>query len=193
MESKKCYFCQAYATSREHVPPKCLFPEKKDILGFDLRRDLITVPSCEIHNTAKSSDDEFLLLNLSGIVGSNTVGEIQRWKKVERARIRRKWNIPDIVLDRTDNIEEVSNDGELQVLASWGPPDLPRLNSCYESIARGIHLHHYGNYFDGEINTHICYLTRQSGNFKPDHERFGHAIERDMKGKTFGLLLPTER
>ena len=26
-----CYMCDEIATSKEHVPPKCIFPEKKDI------------------------------------------------------------------------------------------------------------------------------------------------------------------
>jgi hypothetical protein len=51
--------CDALATSREHAPPQCLFPELKDV-GRDLRRGLITVPSCDAHNGAKSKDDEFM-------------------------------------------------------------------------------------------------------------------------------------
>jgi hypothetical protein len=51
--------CDAPATSREHAPPQCLFPELKEV-GRDLRRGLITVPSCDAHNGAKSKDDEFM-------------------------------------------------------------------------------------------------------------------------------------
>ena len=58
----KCYMCDNLATTIEHAPPKCIFPEKKDLpAGMDLRKELITVPSCEEHNTAKSTDDEYLL------------------------------------------------------------------------------------------------------------------------------------
>jgi hypothetical protein len=63
---KFCYDCGKVATSVEHVLPKCIFPEKKylpDGVG-DLRRNLITVPSCDEHNTAKSKDDEYLGLLL---------------------------------------------------------------------------------------------------------------------------------
>ena len=43
-----CYMCEKESTSSEHVPPKCLFPEKKDLPdGVDLRKSLITVPSCD--------------------------------------------------------------------------------------------------------------------------------------------------
>jgi len=56
---ESCYMCDAPATSREHAPPQCLFPEFKDA-ARDLRRGLITVPSCDTHNGAKCKDDEFM-------------------------------------------------------------------------------------------------------------------------------------
>jgi hypothetical protein len=54
-----CYMCDSLETSREHAPPRCFFPESKAI-GRNLRVNLITVPSCDIHNSEKSKDDEFL-------------------------------------------------------------------------------------------------------------------------------------
>ena len=51
-----CYMCDSIATTREHVPPKCLFPEKKDIGDDIYRQNLITVPSCDKHNTSKSQE-----------------------------------------------------------------------------------------------------------------------------------------
>ena len=54
--------CDLIETSKEHVPPKCFFPEQKDIgKSKDFRRNLITIPSCEQHNSAKSQDDMYLL------------------------------------------------------------------------------------------------------------------------------------
>jgi hypothetical protein len=50
-----CYMCDQPAVGVEHAPPKCLFPEKG---GF--RKRLITVPSCSLHNSKKSKDDEYL-------------------------------------------------------------------------------------------------------------------------------------
>jgi hypothetical protein len=52
-EKTTCYMCENLATTKEHVPPRSFFPP-----GF--RKDLITVPSCNIHNTEKSNDDEYL-------------------------------------------------------------------------------------------------------------------------------------
>ena len=69
-----CYMCGNPAITKEHVPPKCLFPEKKDIGTDKYRLDLITVPSCEKHNNLKSDDDEFLMVSLAGILGNNSIG-----------------------------------------------------------------------------------------------------------------------
>ena len=55
---KTCYMCEELATSVEHIPPQCLFPEQKDLPdGIDLRKQLLTVPSCDKHNSKKSQDD----------------------------------------------------------------------------------------------------------------------------------------
>ena len=55
-----CYACDNKAVSREHIPPKCFFPERKDFPNDkDYRRDLITVPSCIVHNLHKAYDDEY--------------------------------------------------------------------------------------------------------------------------------------
>lgn len=68
--------CTASENSREHAPPQCLFPEKSDI-GRDLRRNIITVPLCDEHNSTKSADDEFLrAVILMVAVGSNEIANI---------------------------------------------------------------------------------------------------------------------
>ncbi len=54
-----CYMCDSSATSREHAPPLCFFPETNSI-GRNLRCNLVTVPSCDLHNSRKSKDDEYL-------------------------------------------------------------------------------------------------------------------------------------
>lgn len=61
-----CFACSNSATTHEHVPPACLFPETKDTdCNQDFRRNLITVPACADHNLRKSSDDEYFLWVLS--------------------------------------------------------------------------------------------------------------------------------
>ena len=65
-----CYMCEQANTTPEHVPPKCIFPEVKD-LGIDYRKSLITVPSCDAHNLRKSKDDEYLMFVLTCSITNN--------------------------------------------------------------------------------------------------------------------------
>ena len=56
--SSKCVFCgRRGKLSKDHVPPKCLFPKGS-------RSGLITVPACPQCNLSSSGDDEYLRLVL---------------------------------------------------------------------------------------------------------------------------------
>lgn len=151
-----CYFCGAPATSKEHVPPKCIFPEKKD-LGIEAnhRENLLKVPSCEIHNLRKSRDDEYLLAILSMNCDSNKVGQRQAATKLVRAFQRsegfRRAAINDpvrrLIFDR---------DKRLIVGTAALTVDRGRLKRCFEHIGRGLYYHHYGkNHFTGSIDVKI--------------------------------------
>jgi hypothetical protein len=75
--------CDAPATGREHAPPKCFFPEFKDV-GVDLRRNLITVPSCDAHNSERSRDDQYAMVVAVAHVDTNAVARSQFSTKVIR-------------------------------------------------------------------------------------------------------------
>lgn len=53
-----CYRCGQTATSREHYPPKAHFPKNSKL-------QLKTVPSCDLHNTARSGDDQYFLAHIA--------------------------------------------------------------------------------------------------------------------------------
>jgi hypothetical protein len=81
-----CYMCDAVATSKEHAPPRCIFPESQDTAtGIDYRKNLIKVASCELHNSLKSSDDEYLLHVLAASYTSSHIGLTQFLTKSARA------------------------------------------------------------------------------------------------------------
>jgi hypothetical protein len=72
-----CYACDNPQTSMEHAPPKCFFPEEKDIKGNYLyRKQLIKVPSCDEHNTRKSNDDVYAVWHLAPLDGVNKFGHM---------------------------------------------------------------------------------------------------------------------
>ena len=81
-----CYMCEKLETGVEHVPPRCLFPKQKDLpAGVDLRKQLITVPACDEHNTCKSQDDEYLLYLLVINLPANETAKNQFFTKIMRS------------------------------------------------------------------------------------------------------------
>jgi hypothetical protein len=119
--------CNAQATGREHVPPRCLFPESKDVQGMDYRKNLIKVPSCDIHNSKKSKDDEYLLAVLTTYYQNNAVSNKHNETKVLRA----------LTHSHKLAVRMVENGGTFGVLAYFGV-DSDRIFNVCEHIAKGL-------------------------------------------------------
>ena len=65
--------------SREHVPPFCFFPDGKGKNGAaKYRKNLIRVPSCDLHNTRKSHDDFYAAFHLAGTIRGNHCAKLVR-------------------------------------------------------------------------------------------------------------------
>jgi hypothetical protein len=96
--SKTCYICGKEATSKEHTPARCYFPEESQY-----RKNLITVPSCEEHNENTSNDDEYVRNIISMSIGNNAVAFMQFIKKTvvsfEKSR--------GIFIDTTKNAQRI--------------------------------------------------------------------------------------
>lgn len=159
--TEKCYWCGRDATSREHVPPKCLFPEDKDIKSVyeeTFRRSLITVPSCDEHNLAKSHYDEYLMVCLGGRFGNNGIAYIHTNTKIKRAIERN----PKLI--QTQGEDEISSSGK-------GFPvllvriDTYRLMRSFESIARTLVFHEFNFRYQGRCQV-ISDIFFSSKDFK---------------------------
>ncbi|MGR1188897.1 hypothetical protein [Vibrio parahaemolyticus] len=165
MANKKvetCYACDEISTSREHVPPKCLFPTE---LGVNYRKGLITVPSCDLHNGKKSDDDEFLLASLAGIIGCDDVGLLHKFTKVNRAIRRSGGRLLDKVLKEQDvKLYDLPNGGKFDV--TWGKPDLQRLQECFSLIGRGLYKHKYDRVFRGNVISEVLYVPTNHRGWK---------------------------
>ena len=149
-----CYACADPPTTNEHVPPKCLFPERKDVPeGVDLRRNLITVPSCEEHNLRKSGDDEYLLHILSFNLPANRTADGQVTTKIARAMERRPalskllMGAQQSVLVIDDRTREIYETAEVAL-------DGVRFERTLNLIALGIYFHHYRTRWKG--NLRVC-------------------------------------
>lgn len=158
--------CNNIATSREHVPPLCLFPEKKDTKGLDFRKNLITVPSCDLHNSKKSDDDEFLMLSLSGLIKNNPVGNIQQLTKANRGlRRKNKYFIEKEVLRNHRYGKFRTTDGKFRII-SIGNPNYKRLSECMEHIAYGLYHHEFKERFQGEIRMILEFIEYSDENLQ---------------------------
>lgn len=143
-ELKTCYMCDKPATSREHAPPKCLFPKAKNAFnGKDLRVQMIVVPSCDEHNCDKSSDDEYLMQILPMSIGLNEVADHYFQSKVSNLVKSNKKFVKSL---NDSAVPVVVQDLETGV---WSRTmafkiDLPRILSVLEMNARAIYFHHRG-------------------------------------------------
>lgn len=153
-----CYMCGVPATSREHVPPVCLFPEEKDIQTSVFRNNLITVPSCDLHNSKKSQDDEFLMGCLAGIIGNNVIGFFHAHTKVKRAMQRKGKEFIHVLMKDAQGLNLKDDKGHVfSVLV--GRPDFNRLKACFEHIAYGLYYHKFGKRFEGTCHMLLDFLT----------------------------------
>lgn len=136
--------CDAPATgSGEHVPPKCLFPETKDLSPqVDLRKNLIKVPACDAHNLMKSKDDEFLLYVLTGSFQINEVGRNLYRTKVRRAIDRNASVLGKIASTATSISFREPNAGNI-VRSIGYELDADRFNTIIDKLARAIYFHHF--------------------------------------------------
>ncbi|KAB2518033.1 hypothetical protein F8N49_23240 [Pseudomonas sp. GXM4] len=180
MLDETCYMCEQPATSVEHVPPKCIFPEFKDA-QVDLRRKLITVPSCDDHNAKKSRDDEFLMVSIAGIIGNNSIGYEHYQGKIQRALRRTSYRLLGRVFLK-GSITRIGDENKFLDLI-WGTPDYPRLVDCFTHIAYGIYRHHFQVSFDGKIKVFLGFLHSANKNQNSFKEFIAHRAEIDLKEK----------
>src|SRR5689334_8854010 len=66
MDDNRCAYCGEPATTRDHIPPKKLFPQP-------WTDDLITVPACSACNNCSSSDDEYFIWMVT--VSAKAIGQ----------------------------------------------------------------------------------------------------------------------
>jgi len=157
MDPLTCYMCSKKATSREHAPPRCIFPARKDTPdGADYRKNLITVPSCDEHNSEKSHDDEYLLFALAGSYTSSDIGLTQFTTKVKRAFENQPSKAGNFIRRsapvRLRKVEQAEWEDGLQVVAEGD-----RIDSVLSNCARALYYHETRRKFLGpaHVLTHF--------------------------------------
>lgn len=151
--------CERIASSQEHAPPKCIFPEQKDAGGIDYRKNLIKVPSCDSHNTAKSTEDEYLMYILPTSIATNNAGINQFLTKVQRAIARKPALSSGIIAEAKKVIvHDIEKDIWFEALAI--PIEMERVHKVLEMNARAIYFHTHQNKFLAPIKIYTNFSLK---------------------------------
>jgi hypothetical protein len=146
----QCAYCGGPSVSRDHVPPKNLFPSDQS--------NLITVPSCEAHNAGWSDLDERFRNYVAMRVGSNTRTTSGLWNKMVRG-VRRNPKLQDQI--RRNSVWHPDlNAFEIKIESDAFKPMIDR-------ITRGLYWHTYkGDRLPLDIEIKIAEM--RIGNWLPD-------------------------
>jgi hypothetical protein len=181
MSDETCYMCDAPAISREHVPPLCIFPESKDLeSGEDLRKDLITVPSCAMHNSKKSKDDEFILFVLTLNITNNILAKQQGFTKILRAVLRNS-NLPNQFFSKRSPTMAIKFEGNT-ISASLAKIDYQRFLRASTHMAHGLYFHHFGRKFEGQCSIFADFMLQ--------YEKEGAVKSNDNQHKVAQIVKP---
>lgn len=163
MAKATCYMCTELKTSVEHVPPRGLFPKAKDLpQDMNMRKQLITVPACDRHNSEKSTDDEYLMYVLLFGIQNNHIASLQVKTKITRA-LKENASVAKLIAQQHQSVVfedvttgEVGNTVALKI-------DTARFYSSLDHIGRAIHFHHYGTKWTGAIQVIPLFLLELGG------------------------------
>lgn len=163
MTTPTCYMCSAPKTSVEHVPPRGLFPKTKDLPpGVNLRKQLITVPSCEIHNTEKSADDEYLMYALVFGIQNNVTASSHIRTKITRAFTSNP-AVPRLITQhpRPVRVEDTST-GKIEETMALRI-NTHRVHQALDHIGRALHFHHFREKWTADIQVIPLFLLALDG------------------------------
>jgi hypothetical protein len=129
--SGTCYLCGvAGKLTRDHIPPKCLFPRPRP-------SNLLTLPCCHRCNNSASKDDEYLRLATSGLINALPMARAA-WDRVIASTIKHR-RIAKLIDDLKGEIKPVVLSTPMGKLsASQFAIQAEPINRSLVRITRGI-------------------------------------------------------
>jgi hypothetical protein len=176
-----CYMCSSPKSSVEHVPARGLFPKAKDLPeGVDLRKQLITVPACDVHNSEKSKDDEYLMYALVMGIQNNATAALQVKTKITRA-LSANPGVARLLIQYQKPVKVEENaTGEVHDTLALRV-DAHRVHQALDHIGRALHFHHFGAKWPGPIQAIPLFLLALEGEapetFNSHLDTMGQAVE----------------
>jgi hypothetical protein len=142
-----CYNCGEPATTSEHAPPDCFFPDR-------YRTGLLRVPSCHVHNTSLSKDVEYVRNVISGQRDLNLVAS----RVFETAKQSFDHSTP--LFNRTfSDVHTISVDGDETGAFRI---ELKRFNKIMRAIAFAMYYHDFGQRNTGDFEVFSTSLNSES-------------------------------
>lgn len=184
-QNQTCYMCIATKASVEHVPPKGLFPETKDLpVGVDLRKELITVPSCDIHNSAKSRDDEYLMYALVFGIQNNPTAGAQVKTKIVRA-LTRNAGVAKLMTQNhiPVQVEDITTGVRQETIAL--KVDMKRVGQAFDHIGRALHFHYYQSKWMGSLQSIPLFMLAIGDESSQEHNAALVSLGNNMEALLF--------
>lgn len=166
--------CDQRATTSDHIPPQCFFPEKKDISkGKDYRKNLVRIPACKKHNLRTSKDDEYIWAVIALHWQNQTDVQEYSVKKIRRAFERNK-RFFYAFFGEHNKRNFFTYKREKLVATTF---DIDRFNTIMQKIAYGIYYRHYDRKWINEITIHSRSLAIFFPNPNPVYDEIHRVAE----------------
>lgn len=133
-DQQLCIFCcERPATTRDHIPPKNLFPTPRP-------SNLITVPTCDVCNLGSSDDDEyFRLMIVMRDDAHQHPGAKQAWQTAYRGLIKEtKKGLAVKLLGDIQRVEAYAENGVYIGQRSIFKINYPRVEAILLKVVRGL-------------------------------------------------------
>lgn len=131
-----CIYCGSDKDiTSDHIPPKCLFRERKEL-------QLITVPACHQCNDSYKKDDEYFRIYVSGDISKNEQGHRLWNEKVMESTFCRSPKLRANIISNIYVKTIKRSDGSI-LKRSIMNMDASRINSVLIRIVKGLYWHHY--------------------------------------------------
>ena len=153
------------------MPPKCFFPSKDELpSGQDYRVNLITVPSCDRHNIAKSGDDQYLLM----VIISHWQNNLVSYQHFARSVIT--------AIARRPALRQVYMGEYIPVIVDGRPSakftiDRARFDRSVACIASALHFYNYHERWGEHIRVESSALLALNGGNLPQRNSVLKALD----------------
>lgn len=146
-----CVLCQLReATTRDHVPPKCLFPRPRP-------DNLITVPACAQCNNGASDHDDLFKVFLSMQVSENSEIGLRLFHEKTVRTLERNRALLERIRQESVELQIKNEKGELKTRTGvlW---DSAAHDAVISRTIKGLYYHHTGHFLSSHLELKVQYL-----------------------------------